>query len=88
MDTGERRTDEGRTYEMHPALRAYLILGAATLVAAALVAAQAIILAPTTHFRILVLTNAFGEGIFEAVLVIAMLPAWVILARRLLARFI
>ena len=70
---------------MNRLLQAYLVLGAATLIASAFMAAHVVITAPATNYQVLIMTNSFGEGLFEAVLIAAMLPSWVILCKRLVA---
>lgn len=70
---------------MSPLTRAYLVLGLATLIASAIMAAHVVITAPTTNYKVLILTNVFGEGNFEAALILFMLPAWAMLFRRLVA---
>ena len=63
-------------------LRAYLLLGFATLLACALMAAHTVIIAPTTGYAVLIQTNQYGEGAFEAILILCMFPAWLIILRR------
>lgn len=70
---------------MRPLTRAYLVLGLATLVGSAIMAAHVVITAPASGYQVLVMTNMLGEGPFEAVLLAAMLPAWVMLFRRIVA---
>lgn len=70
--------------QMSTFMKAYLVLGIATLVASALMAAQVVIIAPATNYQVLVMTNVFGEGLFEAVLLASMLPSWAILCKRLI----
>jgi hypothetical protein len=62
----------------------YLHFGLATLIASALVCAYTILLAPFQDYSVIVTTNDFGEGLLEAALVLASLPAWFLHARQLL----
>ena len=64
-------------------MRAYLVLGIATLIASALMAAHVVVSAPASNYEVTILTNAFGEGNFEAAMIIIMLPAWLLLFRRM-----
>lgn len=67
-------------------MQAYLYLGLATFLGAALVAAHVMLMAPFTHYEMLIRTNILGEGKIEAALILVSLPAWFLLSKQLFVK--